>query len=89
MVYLVAYNLNRPGQNYPELYSALQSYTYVKDPQLDSVWFISSSQSVGDIYNALLPHIDTTDRLWVSRINSEHMGWLSPEVVDWLRVQPI
>lgn len=85
MVYLITYDLNRPGKNYASLYSALERLEYIKDTNLDSVWFISSTSSAAAIYEYLRVHLDKNDRLFVTKLNSgEYFGWMHPNVWSWV-----
>ena len=85
MVYLVTYDLNKV-KDYPDLYQAIKRMpNWMRDTDLDSVWFVSTSMSAEGIYNSLKPHIDADDRLFVTRVRSgECQGWLSKEGWRWI-----
>lgn len=86
MIYLVTYNLNSPGRNYSTLYEAVERYEHIKDPKLESVVFLASGWEPDQIYDDLRQYMDDSDRLFVTRINSnEYRGWVSLDVVDWLQ----
>jgi hypothetical protein len=80
-IYLVTYDLRKPGQNYDALYDALKSYPYCHD--LESVWFIQSNRNSGDIRDHLKGFIDANDRLFVSRVDY----WASWNVpcAEWIK----
>ena len=85
MVYLVKYELNRPGQNYPGLWAALGQYDYIRDNGLHSAWFLSTSWSAQQVYNHLAPHIDRSDRIFITRIRpGEHFGWMDQAIWNWI-----
>lgn len=85
MVYLVTYDLNRPGNNYPNLYAAIDKYSHLEDSELDSVRFIDSPLTASQIYNDLLQHIDKNDRLLVTAMRAgTYAGWLNRDLVGWL-----
>ena len=85
MIYLVSYDLNKPGQDYQALIDAIQTYDgYCK--ALWSQWFIYSNESAKDIYEHLRAYIDDNDRLLVCEITENQKGWLSKEVVAWLKM---
>lgn len=84
MVYLITYQLNRPGKNYQSLYSALQQYDYIKDNFLHTVWFVSTSWTASQIYNHLASHMDRTDRLFITPITRGTHGWMSPHIWNWI-----
>jgi len=85
MVYLIKYELNKPGKNYDNLYAALRAYEYTKDDTLHSAWFVSTSWTADQISNDIRAHMDDNDKLIVTRLRSgEHQGWLSQGVWDWI-----
>lgn len=88
-VYLVTWDLNREGSGYSQARAAfiahLQTYEHIKDPGLDSVWFISTTSSAEQIDSFLRQKLDSNDRLIVTRMRSgEHQGWLNPETWKWI-----
>jgi hypothetical protein len=85
MVLLVTYDLNK-NKDYPALYQAIKNLgEWVKDPDLDSVWFVSTSLSATDASAKLTPHMDSDDRLFVSRIRTgEYEGWLHRDLWTWI-----
>ena len=64
--YLVTYDLHRPGQNYPGLIGELQRQRGVRI--LLSTWLVHSGGSALQLINALEPHIDGSDRIFVSTV---------------------
>jgi hypothetical protein len=88
MVYLVTYDLNAPGKNYDNLWTALKQYDYIRDTGLDSVWFLSTSSTTEQVSNHLLAHIDTTDRLIVTKLQQgSYQGWLHKDVWSWINAR--
>lgn len=86
MVYLVTYDLNRPGQNYQSLYDAIESYGSWAKP-VESVWLVDTHKSAEQIYNGLRQHIDENDSILVVETGRDRAGWLPKEVWDWLRIR--
>ncbi|GAB1444369.1 hypothetical protein MASR2M39_32270 [Ignavibacteriales bacterium] len=82
MNYLITYDLNKPGQNYNELYAAIRSYRNYHP--LESVWFIKSNATATAIFNALHPHIDKNDTLFVCEITSNRSGWIPKDAWTFL-----
>lgn len=68
--YLIGYDLNRPGQNYTELFDAIKGY-----PKwwhyLDSTWIIKTNWTATQIRDDLKQHIDSGDELLVVRLTGE------------------
>lgn len=85
MVYLITYDLNKPGKDYTSLYSALKQYVYIRDNGLDSVWFVSTTWRAVDIYNHLRIHLDDTDRIFITQIRrGENHGWMDLTIWNWI-----
>lgn len=85
MVHLINYRLNRPGQNYDSLYSAISSLSGDHWHNTTSSWLVDSSYTSTQIYNHLRPHIDANDELVVFRITRDWMGQLLPANLTWLQ----
>jgi len=83
---MVTYDLNKADKDYSALYRAMgQLGECHKDPDLDSVWFISTVFSPSQVFNNLASAMDKNDRLFISRIRpGEYTGWLSTNAVSWL-----
>ena len=81
--YLVTYDLNRPGQNYPQLYSAIQSVPHCH--ALESVWFVQHQGGATKIRDWLVQYIDHNDRLFVVRIDEWASRRLMNKCGDWLK----
>jgi CRISPR-associated endonuclease Cas2 len=62
-LFFVAYDLDRPGQKYQDLWDELESLG-AKRVQ-DSVWALKSNEKTVDLRNTLRQHIDENDRLLV------------------------
>ena len=82
MYYLVTYDLNKSGQNYDGLISAIKKYPYCK--ALYSAWFIKSSSSADSISADLSKHIDSNDNLLVLEVTSNRQGYLNKDAWAFL-----
>jgi hypothetical protein len=75
MVYLITYDLRRPGQQYTTLYQAIENVNWFDSSwhYLESVWLVRSTffQNATTIAQQLLPHIDTNDMLLVVGITQD------------------
>ena len=84
MILLITYDLNKPGQDYTSLYSAIKEadtwWHY-----LDSTWVISTDLSIDEWCENLLEHMDENDHLFVVEIRRNYCGWLPNKAWDWLR----
>jgi len=91
-IYIVTWNLNREGDNYPAARAAfieqLERHTHVADSGLESVRFVSSSLSAEDLYLDLQPKIDDDDRVFVVQLASSKIaGQLEDDVIDWIEAR--
>ena len=89
--YLIGYDLNRPGQNYPELFDAIKRIGGNWWHCLDSTWIVKSDSTAVAIRDALSPHVDASDEVLVVRLTGES-AWrgFDKECGDWLHanIQP-
>jgi len=82
--YLIGYDLNRPGQNYPELFDAIKSFGAWWH-HLDSTWIVKSNSTAMAICKSLMQHIDQGDELLVVGLTGES-AWVgfNEKGSDWL-----
>lgn len=83
--YLIGYDLNRPGQNYNELFEAIKaigSWWHC----LDSTWLVKSTLTAAQIRDIISPHMDGNDRLLVAAMSGE-AAWVgfSQDCSEWLK----
>lgn len=80
---LVAYDLNKSGQNYDRLISYIKSYSvWAKINQ--SVWYIKSDKSATQIRDELLRYIDDNDSVFVAEMSA--VSWFLPqEIGEYIR----
>lgn len=88
-VYIVTWNLNREKPNYAEARKAfleqLNHYQNIQDSGLESVRWISTSDTADQIDQFLRRKMDGNDRLFVSAVKrNEHQGWLDQKTWDWI-----
>lgn len=84
--YLISYDLNKPGQDYKELYQAIkEASTGVWWHHLDSTWIIKSNYSSADnVFEKLQPYIDKNDLCIVIEIKNNKQGWLTENAWKYL-----
>lgn len=68
--YLITYDLNKPGQNYADLYEIIKSLGKLWHC-LDSNWIVKSDSTAAQIRDYLKSSIDSSDSLLVVRLNGE------------------
>ena len=84
MVYLITYDLNRPGQDYQKLYKAIEHLSNGYSHCLDSTWLINTDLDADKITRKLAPYIDKNDRMLVVKITQDYQGWLDKQHCDWI-----
>lgn len=86
MVFLISYDLN--GHERPSSYTAVermikeQSTSWAKP--LYSQWFVDTNDSANVWHDRMEAVADSNDRWFISQVTTNHQGWLSKEVFDWL-----
>lgn len=69
-VYIVGYDLRRPGQDYDKLFAAIKAYgTYWHC--LDSTWIIRTSLTAQQVRNDLMRYIDQNDKMLVAELTGQ------------------
>jgi hypothetical protein len=91
-VYLVTWDLNREKPNYSEmrqrLIAQLTRYEHIKDPDLDSVWFIITTWSPVQVRDDLRQVMHDRDRIIVTQlVRGQHDGWLAKNIWDWINAR--
>lgn len=82
--YIVAYDLNKEGQNYECMTKKLEAYgTYCHLQR--SVWIISTKKSAKEIRDNLSECIDSNDKLFVGALTGE-AAWqgFKAKTSDWI-----
>lgn len=83
-VYQINYDLQQPNKDYQELYDAIKqypAYTHI----LESCWLVdTNSDDHSDVRDKLKQHIDSDDRLFVSKLSGAWGTTFSDDSTDWL-----
>ena len=81
---LITYDLNRPGQDYPELYEAIESLGECWH-ELDSTWILATQLRPDQVMERLAEELDKSDSLLIIDITrATYQGLLSQKAWDWL-----
>jgi len=83
MLYVISYDLNKPGQNYSGLFKAIKNLGSWWH-HLDSTWLVDSSLSATKISDILDTKIDKNDSLLIFRLGKDKNGWLKPKAWNWI-----
>lgn len=88
MVYLISYQLHRPGQDYPDLYGAIKKISGTWWHHTTSAWVVETTLTAKQVFETLVPFVDKNDDLIVFRLQEEWWGRLAEqESVAWLKVR--
>ncbi|MBR2535480.1 MAG: hypothetical protein IKE66_05345 [Hyphomicrobium sp.] len=83
MIYAINYDLKKPGQDYADLYKAIEECG-VCWHYLGSTWLVDTLLDAEGVWQRLQPHVDKTDRVLVIGVTRDYQGWLSQEAWDWI-----
>ena len=72
--YVVNYDLQQPGQNFPRLSKAIEDKYGTHWHMLESTWIVFSTESTKQIYEYLAPNIDQNDKLFVGACQARQPG---------------
>lgn len=80
--YVMAYDLNKVGQNYECITSRIKQLAYCHAQ--GSVWFVDYSGTEQELCNHLKSCLDSNDRLFVSEVSRAWTGQNMPTCGKWL-----
>lgn len=82
--YQISYDLQQPGQDYDDLYDAIRSYDGYCHV-LESTWFVvSDDTSTSSVRDHLKKHIDSNDKLLVTKVGYGWATTFSNDQTDWM-----
>lgn len=85
MIYLITYDLHKPGQDYEYLYETIKnSSTGDWSHHLESTWIIKSNLSVNQVAENIKSAIDENDSFLVIEVINNKQGWLPEEAWTYL-----
>ena len=86
MLFHISYDLNKPGQNYPELYDKIKKLASEWCHPVDSTWFIETTYSATEVRDAIVAVIDSSDSIIVTKASAPG-AWkgLGKEASQWLQ----
>ena len=82
-VYIISYDLNKPGQDYQDLYKRLKDYSSWWH-YLDSTWLVYTSSSPDEIYKNLKPTLDKNDYILIIEVKKNYQGFLPEKAWNWI-----
>lgn len=83
---LIAYDLNKPGQNYPDLITAIKELGAWWH-HLDSTWLVKTTLTALAVRDELKKHIDAGDELLVVEVTGDARAWagFNESATKWLK----
>lgn len=83
MIYAINYDLNKPGQDYDDLYKAIKGCGAWWH-HLGSTWLVDTNLTANQIWNRLAPAADKNDSFLIIGVTQEYSGWLPQKAWDWI-----
>ena len=83
MLYLITYDLNKPGQEYDKLYETIKDM----GPwwhHLDSTWLVDTDLGTSDIRDRVKAVIDSNDHVLVVKFGSNWASFNSKRANEWI-----
>ena len=84
-VFIIAYDLKKPGKDYTSLIEAIEAAPHCHAQ--GSVWFVDLSGPATTIRDTLRAHMDANDILFVDRVSDQWAGWAMPVCGRWLNAR--
>lgn len=85
MIYLVTYDLKKPGKDYVSLHNTLKTATSWWH-YIDSTWIIKTEQPVEYWSEKIRSVIDGNDNFLIVDITKQRrQGWLPKKAWEWIR----
>jgi hypothetical protein len=84
-VFIVTYDLRRPGKDYEPLLKAIRRYTHCH--ALKSAFFIDTTEDRLVIRDKLKAHVDENDQLYVMKLAGDWATTRSELCTQWLQRQ--
>ncbi len=81
-VYLVTYDLHKPGNNYTEILEQIKKYGWAK--LSESSYAISTTETATAAYKRIHAKVDANDTLYVISLRTPWNGRGPKAVNDWL-----
>lgn len=83
-IYMINYDLNRPGQDYTSLINEIKrSPDWAK--YLKSGWLVATTETPAQIYKRLEMWIDGGDEILITEFTSNYFGRLNSEIWNWIK----
>lgn len=83
MLLLITYDLKSPGRDYTNLHNAIKARGAWWH-HLDSTWIVETTSTPQQLYEFLIPHIDSNDLIFIVEIKRNYWGFLPKRAWEWI-----
>jgi hypothetical protein len=83
-VYLVSYDLKKPGKDYEGLYKELKSASSWWH-YLESSWLLKTNLTADQWFDKIKTHLDENDFVLIIEVGKDSQGWLPPKAWEWIQ----
>ena len=83
-VLLITHALLSKTKDYTPFFDALKNSSQYWWHYFAHTWIVATPSSASEYAQLLYPHMETTDRLLVVKLQKDYQGWLPTEAWDWL-----
>lgn len=84
VVYVVTYDLNKSGQDYPSLYAEIKSIGNWCHA-MQNLWFVETQKTSREIRQSLQKVLDANDNVFVCRVTTSWDAYMKKDAIDWLQ----
>ncbi|MGH2464989.1 MAG: SinR family protein [Candidatus Limnocylindrales bacterium] len=88
-VFLIAYDLIKPGEDYPDLITTIKGISGSWCHLEESVWLTKTDSTVTStsIRDTIQSASDSNDKIFVAEVTGDSMAWrnLGDEISDWIK----
>src|SRR5580698_7749865 len=88
MILIITYDLRTP-KDYHDFYEAIKSQGEQGKwwHYMASTWLLSTNKSPQQVFDAIHPHLDNQDFVFVCELSKNYQGWLPKSAWEWIYAQ--
>jgi hypothetical protein len=86
MILIITYDLRTP-KDYHDFYEAIKAQGQQGKwwHYMSSTWLLSTTKTIQEVFDAIHPHLDKQDFVFVCELAANYQGWLPKPAWDWIR----
>ena len=86
MLYNITYELKSSNKDYSAFIQEIKDLSTSSSQCMKNSWFIASTKSKNELYQALKQHLEDSDLLLILETSLSQMsGWIPTDTVEWLK----